>query len=106
MPTPRKHADDRARKAAWRANQKLAVQAELAAKNIPASAVVPTAATPARWRALQARAVAALEAIQSEMQEVYEERSEKWKESDQATEWEAKTEAVADALAAVEELDL
>jgi len=56
MPTPRKYTDHAARQRAYLERQKAAQLAVLAAKNMPATAAIPTMPSTARWKALSEQA--------------------------------------------------
>ena len=53
MPTPRKHANHAQRQRAYILRQKEAQLAAQAAKNLPATATIPTMPSIARWNALR-----------------------------------------------------
>lgn len=84
MPRPRCHPDQAAKQRAYRARVALARAEEHAAKGLPPSPAVATLPGERRWRALLARAQAALETVRDEMEAYAEERSESWQESDRA----------------------
>lgn len=91
MPTPRRHTDQAARQKAYRERQEAARLAALAAKNLPPAPAIPTMPGEKRWAALTAQARAALETMQREMQDYYDERSETWQEGEKGA---AKTHAM------------
>lgn len=94
------------RQARWREKQKQALAQELARKNIPGPPALSTVPGRSRWIALLAQAQAALETVRSEMENYIGERSDTWQESDRAAELQEKLDQVAEALQAVEDIEL
>ena len=82
MPTPRQHASNAAKQAAYRKRQAEARRQEQQAKGLPALPSVPTLPSDKRWKAMQEQARALLQTMAEEMQAYYDERSEQWQESD------------------------
>lgn len=102
MPTPKQHADNAARQAAYRARlQKIIPRPEPEAK----PRTLPSKPGKVRWRALQVQAQAALETLRDELQEHFEERSEAWQEGERGEEWQARIDALESALEALAEAD-
>jgi hypothetical protein len=96
MPQPKQHSSNAARQAAYR--ERLKAQPKPAGTPKP----LPSKRGPARWRALQARAQAALEALRDELQEVYDDRSEAWQESERGEEWQERLGALDSAIEALD----
>jgi hypothetical protein len=86
MPTPRRYASRAEQQRAYRGRQDEARQAERAAKGLPTAPAIPTMPGTARWEALIAGALSALEASRDEMQVYFDERSENWQESERGEE--------------------
>jgi hypothetical protein len=82
MPTPRQYTDRAEKQAAYRKRQADARRAEQEAKGLPALPSVPTLPGEKRWQAMQEQARTLLQMMADEMQAYYDERSEKWQESD------------------------
>jgi hypothetical protein len=106
MPTPRKHANHAQRQRAYALRQKAAQLAALAAKNTPAGAAIPTMPSTARWRALAKQAQAILKALQTEMEEYRDDRSEEWHESEKADVFQEAIDRVAEALESALNIEL
>ena len=84
--------------------QEAARRAALTAKNMPATAAIPTMASMSRWKAMKEQAQALLQAMQEEMEAYREERSEQWQEGEKGTAFQEGIERVEAARAAVEEI--
>ena len=106
VPTPRKYESNAARQKAHRAGKAQAIKEQLAAKQFPGAAPIPTIPSMTRWKALHSNAQAALEAMQDEMQAYYDERSEQWQESDKGQHFQDLLDQTEQARAGVDELDL
>ncbi len=98
MPTPQIYANPAEKQKAYRARQEAARRQLLQAKNLPPAPAIPTIPGEARWQALNAHAIAALQTIQSEMQAYYDDRSETWQESDKGEEFQERIDALSDRL--------
>lgn len=102
MPTPRKHANHAARQAAYR--HRLAE----ASKSPPGlGGPVLSAAPrpgPSRWRALLRQTMLLLETVEREMEECYEQRSDKWQESEPGELFLERLETVREAQALLEQV--
>lgn len=101
MPTPKQFSSNAARQAAYRARLKTRPKPEAAPKPKP----LPSNPGKARWRALQAQAQTALEALRDELQEAFDEKSERWQEGERGEEWQQHIGSVETALEAVEALE-
>jgi hypothetical protein len=88
----------------WQERRKVARLAELAAKGLPPAPLIPTMPSRERWKALQEQARAALQTMQEEMQSYYNDRSEKWQESEKGGEFQERLDQVDAARASVEEI--
>lgn len=104
MSTPRRYADPAARQAAYRTRQAEARRQELQAKGIPPLPTLATLPGEARWQALAQQASRLLHTVQGEMEEYYEQRTERWRESDRGDAFRGRLEAVQEAQAVTEEL--
>lgn len=106
MPTPRQYATGADRQAAYRARQAEARERERAAKGLPAAPAVATMPGTARWAALLRQAHAALVTVQDEMQSYMDERSDAWQEGERAEAMQARLDTIAEAAAALEDLEV
>lgn len=97
MPTPRRHANQAARQAAYRERLRVARRKELEAKGLPALPAVASLPGTARWQALLQQAERLLQTVHEEMQEYYDQRTEAWQTSERG-------EVFVDRLQAVQEL--
>lgn len=103
MPQPTKHDSHAQRQAAYRKRQREALAAHLDQKGLPPLPAVPTIPGHARWNKAMANIEAQMMRIEAEMETYYDERSERWRESDKATEFEQKLEDLRAALDLVTE---
>jgi hypothetical protein len=106
MPTPKQYDSPAARQKAFRKRKAQAIKEQLAAKQFPNAVAVSNIPSMIRWKALHSNAQAALEAMQSEMQAYYDERSEQWQESDKGQHFQDLLDQTEQARAGVDELDL
>lgn len=97
MPPPRQYSDQAEKQRAYRERQAKARLAERAAKGLPAAPPVPTMPSTRRWEALLATALETIEVAREEMQAYYDERTERWQDSDRGADMTAK-------IAALEEI--
>ena len=104
MPTPRRYASPADRQAAYRKRSAEARQQELQAKGMPPGPCIPTMPGTRRWAAMSEQARHLLEAIQEEMQGYYEQRSERWQESERGERLAERLQTLQEAITAVEEL--
>lgn len=100
MPTPRKYANRAEQQAAYR--RRLAERAVAAAGG---RASPPTQPGPRRWRALLRQALQGLETVQEEMESYYDQRSERWQESERGEALLERLQSVQEVKTALEELD-
>ena len=101
MPQPKIHASAAQRQAAFRARRERARQAELAAKGLPPLPAISSMPGWPRWNASFTAAQELIACNLSEMQDYYDDRSERWQESERGGEHQeriASVEAVLDAL--------
>lgn len=101
MPSDRTNT---ARQQAYRARQK-AARATALVTAAPPPPAIPTMPGTARWKILHTQATAAIRTMIAEMEAYQGERSDAWQESDQAEEFQARLDAAAEALAALEALE-
>ena len=104
MPTPRQHSSPAERQKAYRQRVEAARLAALEAKGLPPAPALPTMPGERRWAALAAQAKTALETIQREMQDYYDERSEAWQEGDKGNAFQERLDRLDDFLAEWEDL--
>ena len=104
MPTPRRYANPAERQAAYRRRSAAARQQELQAKGFPPLPAVATLPGLRRWAAMTGQALLLLETVEQEMQEYYEQRSERWQDSERGEGMVERLRALQEAIAAVEEL--
>lgn len=104
MPTPRKYASAAERQAAYRSRTADA-QARLSCANVlPGRAHIPAMPSTRRWDALVQQACTALQTVQQEMQDYYDERSEAWQETERADELQNRIDQLEEAIGAVQAL--
>ena len=114
MPTPRKYSSNAARQAAYRARYTLRRQGEtaLAVPSAMTTAVqnqqqlppIPASTGSTRWNATLKVAHSLLERIGYEMETYYEERSEKWHESERGENFTERMGAVEEIVGLLEDL--
>ncbi len=102
MPTPRKYATRAERDAAYRQRQSLALRALQTEKGLPPLPPIPTIPGKKRWYAALDMAQALVQQVADEMEAYESERSDRWRESDAASDHEGWQQDVAEALAALE----
>lgn len=106
MPQPRKHSDPAARQAAYRARCVKARQAQLQQRGLPPLPAIATLPGWARWRASFTAAHALVENTLDEMRDYFNDRSERWQESERGEEHQEKIGQVETALDALSELNV
>jgi hypothetical protein len=104
MPRPRLHASAAARQAAYRQRSAQARQVELCARGLPPLPPLPTVAGRARWKATFVLVQELLAETLGEMADYFEERSERWQESDRGEEHQEQIASVETVLEALEVL--
>jgi len=104
MPTPRKHANPAQRQRAYMERQRAAKL--VAAKSMPAGAVVATMPSTARWKALTHQAQTILLTLLSEMEAYRDERSEAWKDSEKCEAFQEIVDQVEDARDSAQNIGL
>lgn len=106
MPQPRKHTTNALRQAAYRKRRATAARSRPVSKATSGkpAARVPAKPGPRRWEALLQQAHLALDATAEEMEEYYDERSEKWQEDERGEAFMARLEAVQEIMTALDEL--
>ncbi len=104
MPTPRRYANHAERQAAYRQRVAQAREQELQAKGMPPLPRLPTLPGNRRWATMAGQALRLLQTIEGEMQEYFEQRSERWQESERGEDLAERLHALQEAIAAVEEL--
>jgi hypothetical protein len=105
MPTPRKYASPAQRQLAYRKRQEAARIADTCAKGIPSAAAIPTMPSSARWNALIEMAKSLLGAVEQEMGDYRDDRSEVWQEGEKGEAFQATLDLVTDALTSVEAIE-
>jgi hypothetical protein len=105
MPTPRKYADDATRQRAYRQRKEKARIEQIRAKGIPSAAAISSMPSSARWNALIQHAEEALRTLRDEMESYADERSENWKESDKAADFQDRLDQIEEALSILETID-
>lgn len=103
MPAPRRYANPAQRQAAYRARLAEAKQQEGLAQRIPAFPAVAPLPGPRRWQALTQHALLLLQIVQEEMQHYYDERSERWQESERGEAFLERLQAIQEAHSATED---
>jgi len=77
-------ATDAQRQAAYRRRRRAAIDGLMTARGLPTLPAVSTIPRWPRWKEAMNRIAAQLEVIEREMTDYYEERSERWQESQRA----------------------
>jgi hypothetical protein len=98
------HESSAQRQAAYRQRAHQAQVEQLVAQSLPPLPALPTVPGQARWLALLVQAQWCLTQMTNEMQQYSEKRSDAWQESDKATAFEERLEAVQEVLVMLEEL--
>ena len=101
MPRPREHATPAARQAAYRLRCKQGRQATRMVQIVPSHPAIPAVPGRPRWDALATTAHELIASRLHEMQEYYDDRSERWQESERGEQYQEQidsTEAVLEAL--------
>lgn len=104
MPTPRQHAHQAARQAAYRRRLTEGRRKEWAAKGLPPLPAVASLPGHRRWQTLAQQASMLLQTVQEEMQEYFDDRSESWQQEERGAAFLEKLQAVQEAQAGVEDL--
>jgi hypothetical protein len=104
MPTPRRYANRAQQQTAYRQRQAQARQAEMQAKGLPPLPAIATMPGRPRWRAMIQQALLLLEAVQKEMDDYAQQRSDAWQESERAESFAERQQAVEEALDALQAL--
>jgi hypothetical protein len=94
MSEPRKYLTNADRQRAWRKRQQTAQQQQLSQRGLPALPALPTLPGTPRWNAALAMAQALVATVCQEMSDYYEQRSQRWHESERAEEFSERMEAV------------
>jgi hypothetical protein len=84
MPQPRKYESRSAQQAAYRQRRLQSQHELLALKGLPSIPAIPTMPGLARWRAIAEQTRMLLRTAIDEMQTYYDDRSEQWKDGDNA----------------------
>ena len=104
MPQPRKHSSHAERQAAYRERQSQALADCLQpGKSLPPLPVVSTIPGTTRWRQALAAVEQQMRAVEAGMESYYDDRSERWQESDRGEEFEQRLEDLRTTLELVTE---
>ncbi len=104
MLTDKQRSQTAQRQSQFRKRQKEARRREQMSKGLPATPPIPTMPGHARWRAAVQSAGALITQVVDEMSAYYDDRSERWQESDAATEHVDRQEALEAVLADLEQI--
>ena len=104
MPAPRQYNSHAQRQAAYRKRQTDARIQQMQERGFPPLPAVPTLPGWRRWNTMTQRILLLLLAMQQEMQDYYEQRSEAWQESDRGEAMNERLQAIEEAIAAVEDI--
>ena len=105
MPQQKKHNNGAARQAAYRARCEKARQAALAAKSLPALPTMPTLPGWKRWNASFEAAREMIDRTLYEMRDYFDERSDRWQQSDRADDLRDRMKAAQKLLDALDDLE-
>jgi hypothetical protein len=103
VPTPKRYQTNAQRQAAYRQRCAAATQALLATKRLPPLANIPSIPSHPRWRAMAANARTLLLAIGQEMNDYYDQRSDAWRDTEQADDLGEQIEAVQEAIQSLDD---
>lgn len=98
------HSSPAERQKAYRERLEARRRAEQQQKNLPALPAVSSIPGTPRWNALIESALKALETVRDEMQAYADERTERWKESEKADEFNERISQLEDAISQIEAL--
>lgn len=105
MPQPKRYASDAERQAAYRRRRRaLAKHPQLATGTLtalPGSSQIPGTV---RWRQAIVQVQELLEMVEQEMQDYYDQRSDKWQEGDKGDSFQSRIDAIAESREKVEDL--
>ncbi|MGO8669839.1 MAG: hypothetical protein ACLQVD_00485 [Capsulimonadaceae bacterium] len=101
MPQPKRYGSNAQRQSAYRLRKRKQSPLPGAFVARPTISSMPASA---RWRQMTAQALALLQTIEQEMQQYYDQRSERWQEGDKGAEFQERLDAVTQACEAVDEL--
>jgi len=87
MSAPRVHANNAARQSAYRRRAHQAQEALLSSKGLPPLPGIGNVAGWSRWKKAMGQVMELLDQVKSEMEAYYDERSERWLESEAAEEF-------------------
>ena len=94
------------RQAAWRERQAQLTKEALAAKGLPPHSPISNIPGQARWKAQHSLAQATLKAMSEEMHGYFDERSQRWQESERGETMAGRLEQLDELIAAVQELEM
>ena len=75
------------KQSAYRKRQERSRQEEFELKSLPPLHAVPSMPSRARWKKMKQNAVSVLDSMKDEMQSYFDDRSDKWQESDKGSEF-------------------
>ncbi len=104
MPTPRRHADQAQRQAAYRQRLTAARAQELQVKGLPSLPAIPTLPGGRRWELLRRQALELLKTMHQEMEGYHAQRSDLWQESERGEHMAERIDALQEGITVVEEL--
>lgn len=103
MPQLKKHNSPADRQAAYLKRQRQALAEHLDQKGLPPLPAISTIPGRARWRQAMQSIAAQMMRVEAEMEAYYQERSDRWRESERADEFEQKLDELRAALDLVTE---
>jgi hypothetical protein len=104
MPQVRKYTSNARRQAAYRRRRKQIQSGVLVPTDLPAAPKLTSMPATERWRKGIAQAHGLLVLVQQEMQDYYDERSEKWQEGEKGDAFQERLDQIEEALGYVDEL--
>lgn len=104
MSAVRSYQTNAQRQAAYRRRSEQARAKQLEARGLPALPAVPTIPGYRRWNAAMRHAAALLNVVSCEMQGYYQERSERWQESERGEEFEEMRQEVQETAERIQDL--
>lgn len=106
MPAEKRYETNAARQRAYRDRRQGALQAALAAQDIPAVPVLATMPGTPRWVAMRSQCEKIMQAMVAEMEAYFDDRSEAWQEGEKGDAFAEKVDNVREALDVIESLDV
>jgi hypothetical protein len=102
----RHYASSAERQAAYRRRRQEAVASERTQRGLPLLPIIPTIPGTVRWRAAIQSALSILSAVVDEMENYYDDRTERWKEGERGETLQDNLQALRDVIDGLEQLEI